>query len=82
MFAGDIAAIPKLSDARTGDTLSTKAVPIRFGKKEISTPYTCKRYKVPNKNDIDKVSQTLQRMAMEDQTLRVENDSANRQMLL
>ncbi|MBQ9437943.1 MAG: elongation factor G, partial [Lachnospiraceae bacterium] len=82
VFAGDIAAIPKLSDARTGDTLSTKAVPIRFGKKEISTPYTCKRYKVPNKNDIDKVSQTLQRMAMEDQTLRVENDSANRQMLL
>ena len=82
VFAGDIAAIAKLTAARTGDTLSTKAVPIHYGRKEISKPYTCKRYKVPNKNDIDKVSQTLQKMSHEDQTLRVVNDAENRQMLL
>ncbi|MDD3368575.1 MAG: elongation factor G [Lachnospiraceae bacterium] len=82
IFAGDIAAIPKLTAARTGNTLSTKANVIHFGKKDLPKPYTYMRYKVPNKADIDKVSQTLQKMTHEDQTLKVINDAENRQMLL
>ena len=82
LHAGDIGAIAKLTAARTGDTLSTKATVIRYGKTEISKPYTVKRYFVPNKNDIDKVSQSLQKMSHEDQTLKVVQDAENRQTLI
>ena len=82
LHAGDIGAIAKLTAARTGNTLSTKATVIEYGKFEISKPYTAKRYKVPNKGDIDKVSQALQKMSHEDQTLKVVNDVENRQTLL
>ncbi|MDE7435467.1 MAG: elongation factor G [Lachnospiraceae bacterium] len=82
LHAGDIGAIAKLTAARTGNTLSTKANVIEYGKFELSKPYTAMRYKVPNKGDIDKVSQALQKIAHEDQTLKVVNDSENRQTLL
>ncbi len=82
LHAGDIGAIAKLTAARTGNTLSTKAHPIRFGKTEISTPYTAMRYQAQNKADIDKISQSLQKMAHEDQTLKIVNDAENRQTLL
>ena len=82
LHAGDIGAIAKLTAARTGNTLSTKTMPIRFGKTEISTPYTYMRYKAKNKSDIDKISQSLQKMMHEDLTLKAVNDSENRQTLL
>ena len=82
LHAGDIGAIAKLTAARTGNTLSTKANVIEYGKFEISKPYTAMRYKVPNKNDIDKVAQALQKLSHEDQTLKVVNDTENRQSLL
>ena len=82
LHAGDIGAIAKLNTVSTGDTLSTRTTPVVFGKTEISVPYTCKRYKTVNKGDEDKVSQALSRMMQEDQTLRIENDSANRQTLM
>ena len=82
LHAGDIGAIAKLTAARTGNTLSTKATTVVYGKFEISKPYTAMRYKVPNKNDIDKVAQALQKMTHEDQTLKVVNDVENRQTLL
>ena len=82
LHAGDIGAIAKLITVATGDTLSTKSTPIVFGKTEISVPYTYKRYNTVNKGDDDKVSQALSKMMQEDLTLRVENDSANRQTLI
>ena len=82
LHAGDIGALAKLSDAKTGDSLSTKATPIKFAKAEISKPYTYLRYKAKEKGDIDKVAQALQKMAAEDQTLKLVNDSENRQSLI
>ena len=82
LHAGDIGAIGKLEKARTGDTLSTKATPIRFGRIEVSTPYTYKRYKAKNKGDEDKVSQALSKMMHEDLTMKAVNDAENRQTLL
>lgn len=82
LHAGDIGAIAKLTAARTGNTLSTKATTVQYGKTEMSTPYTYMRYKVPNKNDVDKVSQSLQKMMHEDLTLKGVNDAENRQSLL
>lgn len=82
LHAGDLGAIAKLTAARTGDSLSTKANTIQFGKTEISTPYTSKRFKAVNKGDIDKISQSLQKMMHEDLTLKMVNDGDNRQTLL
>lgn len=82
LHAGDIGALAKITAARTGNTLSTKANPIQYGKYEISTPYTYLRYKPKNKADVDKVAQALQKMSHEDQTLKIVNDSENRQTLL
>ena len=82
LFAGDIGAIAKLGDVKTGDTLSTKNTPILYAKTEYSKPYTYMKYVVANKGDEDKVSQALSRMMEEDVTLKVVNDSENRQALL
>lgn len=82
LHAGDIGALAKLSAARTGNTLSTKATTIQYGKADISIPYTYMRYKVPNKADVDKVSQSLQKMMHDDLTIKLVNDAENRQSLL
>ena len=82
LYAGDIGAIAKLTATRTGDTLSTKTTPVLYGKTEYSKPYTYMKYVTKNKGDEDKVSQALQKMMAEDVTLKVVNDSENRQALL
>ena len=82
LHAGDIGALAKVSKARTGDTLSTKANTIQYARTEISKPYTYKRYKPKNKADIDKISGALQKMMHEDLTIRNVNDAENRQTLL
>ncbi|MEF9940745.1 MAG: elongation factor G [Lachnospiraceae bacterium] len=82
LHAGDIGAIAKLTATKTGDTLSTKNVPILFGRTDYSVPYTYMRYVVKAKGDEDKVSQALAKMMAEDITMKVVNDSENRQTLL
>ena len=82
LHAGDIGALAKLTAARTGNSLSTKATTIKFGKFEISTPYTYMRYKPKNKADVDKISQALQKIGHEDLTMKTVNDSENSQLLL
>lgn len=81
LHAGDIGAVAKLN-AKTGDTLATKAQPIMYGKPEVSTPYTYKSYRAVNKGDVDKISQAFSKMMQEDLTMKVVNDSQNRQSLL
>ncbi len=80
--AGDIGAIGKLNNTVTGDTLATKAVSIEYPRTEYSKPYTYMQYYATNKGDEDKASQALQRLMMEDVTLKVVNDSENHQSLL
>ncbi len=81
LHAGDIGAIGKL-DASTGDSLATKAAPIQYGKIDVSTPYTYKRYEAKKKGEEDKVAQALAKIAQEDLTMKVVNDGENRQTLL
>ena len=80
--AGDIGAVSKLSVTQTGDTLALISAPIVYHKPEISTPYTYMAYKAANKGENDKVSSALSKMMEEDLTLRIVNDSENRQSLL
>ena len=81
LHAGDIGAIGK-AGCKTGDTLSTKAVPVVYGKTEISKPYTYMAYRAKNKGDEDKISQALAKIMDEDLTVKSVNDSENRQTLL
>ena len=82
LHAGDMGAVAKLGDAKTGDTLSTKANPIQYPKMSISKPYTYLRYNAKNKNDIDKIAQAMAKIAAEDPTFKAVNDAENRQTLM
>ncbi len=79
--AGDIGAIGKL-DVSTGDSISTKAVPVKFEVMQFSVRYTYKRYMAVKKGDEDKVSSALNKLAQEDMTMRAVNDAENRQTLI
>lgn len=82
LHAGDIGALAKLSGTATTDSLSTKANPVVYLRTEMPVPYTYMRYRTKNKGDEDKVSQALQKLSMEDLTLKSVNDSENGQTLL
>ncbi len=80
--AGDMGAVSKLSNAMTGDTLATRAVPVVYDKPEISKPYTYTAYRAKRKGEEDKISAALSRLMEEDLTLKSVNDKENRQTLL
>lgn len=82
LHAGDIGAIAKLTNAKTGDTLSLKSEPIKYEKTKFPIPYTYMRYKAKNKGEEDKVAQALAKIMDEDQTVKVVNDKENMQALL
>lgn len=82
LHAGDIGALAKLSKTLTTDSLSTRNQPVAYIRANISKPYVSMRYKAKNKADVDKISQSLQKLLMEDLTLQHVNDSENRQTLL
>lgn len=80
--AGDIGALAKMSKVQTGDTLAGKGATVVYDKPQIPTPYTYKRYDPVNKGDVDKVVSALTKLMDEDRTLRIVNDTENRQSLL
>ena len=80
--AGDIGALAKMSKVQTGDTLAGKGATVVYDKPQIPTPYTYKRYDPVNKGDVDKVVSALTKLMEEDRTLRIVNDTENRQSLL
>lgn len=82
LHAGDIGALSKLSKVATTDSLSTKANPILYIRTPLSTPYTFMSYKAKNKGDEDKIAQSLAKLAAEDLTIKLVNDSANSQSLI
>lgn len=82
LYAGDIGAIGKLASTRTGDTLSTKEWPIEYHPTTMSKPYTYVRYKAVNKGEEEKIAQALNKLTIEDLTLKVVVDDENKQTLL
>ncbi|MDO4286082.1 MAG: elongation factor G [Eubacteriales bacterium] len=82
LHAGDLGALAKFGDAKTGDTLSTKTTPIQYAKMDISIPYTYLRYRPKKKDDVDKIAQALSKIMAEDPTFKAVNDAENRQTLI
>ena len=82
LHAGDIGALAKLAKTLTTDSLSTRNMPVTYLRTSISKPYVAMRYKAKKKGDEDKISQSLQKLLMEDLTLNSVNDSENGQTVL
>lgn len=80
--AGDIGAVAKISNIATGDTIALKGASVIYDKPDVSVPYTSMRYKAVNKGDEDKIASALAKLMDEDLTLKMVNDSENRQTLL
>ena len=82
LYSGDIGAIGKLASTRTGDTLATRAWPIEYHPTTMSKPYTYMAYKAVNKGDEDKIAQALNKLSIEDLTLKTVIDDENKQSLI
>jgi elongation factor G len=80
--AGDICAVAKLASAETGDTLSDKEHPLVMESWTNPEPLLPVAITAKSKADEDKMSQALARLVAEDPTLRLENNSETRQLVL
>ncbi len=82
VVAGDIAAICRLSRAETGDTLSSVDDPRVLRPWSMPEPLLPVAVAAHSKADEDKLSQALARLAAEDPSLRIDNNSETRQLVL
>ncbi len=81
-IAGDIAAIGKLSDTHTGDTLRGEGRPGMLPAIEFPPPSYAAAVNPKTKADLDKLGQALVRIAEEDPTLHIGRDSVTGETLL
>ncbi|MBC7216594.1 MAG: elongation factor G [Candidatus Caldatribacterium sp.] len=72
--AGDIAAVAKIAEVFTGDTLSDRERPIVFPPLEYPEPNYMAAIRPVGKGDEEKISQALSRMLEEDPTLKVQRE--------
>jgi len=80
--AGDIIAVPKLADARTGDTLAPKGSPVLIETRPAPTPLLSIAVHPKAKGDEDKLMTALHRLQEEDMTLAVRRDDETHQTIL
>lgn len=79
---GDIGAVAKLHDTRTGDTLTTKDKPVTLESIEFPTPSFSASVEAKTKADLDKLGSALQRICEEDPTLHVQRDPETSETIL
>ena len=78
---GEIAAVAKLKDVQTGDTLSDVGNPTIFDPIQLSDPMISYAIE-PKRGDEEKVSTALHRMLEEDPTLKFHRDTDTKEMIL
>ncbi|MBR2010949.1 MAG: elongation factor G [Clostridia bacterium] len=81
LYCGDIGMIAKLSDTKTGDTLSLGGTVV-YSQMSYPTPYMTKAILPLTAKDESKMSQSIAKMLEEDQTLRYENNKETAQVLI
>ncbi|WP_425039692.1 elongation factor G [Primorskyibacter sp. S187A] len=81
-FAGDIIALAGLKDTTTGDTLSDPKEPVVLETMTFPDPVIEIAVEPKTKNDQEKMSQGLQRLAAEDPSFRVETDIESGQTIM
>lgn len=80
--AGDIGAITKLSEAKTGDSLCDPGRVVHFAPIEYPSPTLAMAVKVKNKGDEGKVAQSLLRLMEEDPAIIFVQNNETRQQVL
>ncbi len=79
---GDIAAMAKLKETATGDTLCDEKAPILFEKPEPPIPFCSFAITPKTKGDEEKLISALNRIIEEDATLNFRRDEETREMIL
>jgi elongation factor G len=82
LAAGDIGAVAKLADVRTGDILSVGGTEVATARDEAPTPLLATAIHARNKNDEDKLANALHRLEDEDPVIRIERNPETHQTLL
>jgi elongation factor G len=80
--AGDLAAVAKLADTATGDTLAPKSTPVRVPPPEPPEPVLSIAIRPRSKGDEDKLMTAIHRLQEEDQALRVRREDETHQTVL
>lgn len=82
LMAGDIGCISKVGNIYTGDTICDKKNPIIYPKAEIPNPTIFVSINPKNRQDEDKISQSLQKLNVEDQSFEVKRNKETNQLLI
>jgi elongation factor G len=80
--AGDIAAIPKLKETSTGDTLADKATPIVFPRVAFPEPSIAFALRPKSRADEEKISSVLPRLVEEDPTVQFRRDAQTHELII
>ena len=80
--AGDIAAVVKLQNTHTNDTLSAKEKPITLTSIALPPPAFTAAIAPKTKSDLDKMGSALSRVAEEDPTIRITRDQQTAETLI
>jgi elongation factor G len=80
--AGDIAAVPKLKETGTGDTLADRAHPILFPRVSFPEPSIAFALEPKSRGDEEKISSVLQRIIEEDPTIQFRRDPQTHEQIL
>ncbi|HPQ45217.1 MAG TPA: elongation factor G [Syntrophales bacterium] len=82
LIPGDIAALAKLKDTSTGDTMCDPKSPIVFEKVPLIKPIVHYAVEPKSKGDEEKIYSSLNRLIDEDQTLSIERDAQTGETIL
>jgi len=82
VVAGDIIALAKLKDTRTGDTLCDDKSPVRFAEPFVPNPVISFALRPKSKGDEDKVATKLADVLAEDPALKITRDQTSKEVLL
>src|SRR2546428_2623403 len=80
--AGDIAAVPKLKETSTGDTLADKTHPIVYPKVGFPEPSIAFALQPKSRADEEKISQVLHRLVEEDPTIQFRRDAQTHELII
>ena len=82
VIAGEIAAVSKLKDTHSGNTLADEKSPIRYPGLLDIAPAISFAIEPKSKGDEEKATLALQKLAEEDPTLRVQRDAQTKEIII
>lgn len=82
VLPGDIAALAKLKETETQDTICDGSQPLMFSRLDFPEPAYSSSVKPKTRKDEDKISVALSRLTSEDPTCKVSRDSQTKELIL